>query len=172
MKSQMNLRLRSTLVLLVLLVACNEASNGDREHAEHDEDHDGIVADELDDDFHGCPDGIPAFELGLQAAGEHVRLKLIAAMPAEPERYLNDWIVEVSALDGSPAPDALITRGETFMPVHGHDGRVQPQMKALAKPGQFQVNRLNFTMRGPWLVARPIRDQPWTPQMPATRRVC
>jgi hypothetical protein len=38
------------------------------------------------------------------------------------------------------------------MPVHGHDGRVQPKLTALEAPGQFEVDRLNFTMRGPWEV--------------------
>jgi hypothetical protein len=38
------------------------------------------------------------------------------------------------------------------MPLHGHDGRVEPGVKALATAGQFQVDRLNFSMRGPWEV--------------------
>lgn len=44
------------------------------------------------------------------------------------------------------------------MPIHGHDGRVQPKMTALAEPGQFQVDRLNFIMRGPWEVRLWLRS--------------
>jgi hypothetical protein len=121
-----------------------------------DHEHDTDV--QLDDDFKGCPEGIPVFEPGLEASGEHFTLKLIAAVPSEPERYRNDWTVEVRAVDGAPAPDAEITRGQTFMPVHGHDGRVKPKMKALSEPGQFEVDGLNFTMRGPWEVRLWLRS--------------
>jgi hypothetical protein len=111
------------------------------------------AADDADDDFKGCPAQIPAFGPGLRAVGDHYALKLLAAMPDQPERYSdNDWTVELATLDGSSASDAQIVRGQTFMPIHGHDGRVEPAVKALATPGQFQVDRLNFSMRGPWEV--------------------
>jgi hypothetical protein len=106
---------------------------------------------EPDDDFKGCPAEFPTFEPGLHSAGAHLSANVLGAMPAEPERYLNDWTVELTA-DGAPAMGASIVRGQTFMPVHGHDGGVQPQPKSLTAPGQFEVDRLNFTMRGPWEV--------------------
>ena len=134
----------------ICVAACG-GDDGDTESAESP-DHGDHADHELDDDFKGCPEGIPAFEPGLEAAGEHYSLKLIAAKPTEPERYRNDWTVEVRSADGAPASDAEITRGQTFMPVHGHDGRVQPKLKALSEPGQFAVDSLNFTMRGPWEV--------------------
>jgi hypothetical protein len=73
-------------------------------------------------------------------------------MPSEPERYLNSWSIAVDSLTGSPAVDAEIERGQTFMPVHGHDGRVVPEISPTGEPGQFRVERLNFSMRGPWEV--------------------
>jgi hypothetical protein len=126
-------------------------------HADHEQSADSDQA-ELDDDFKGCPEGIPPFEPGLEAEGRHFTLKLMAAKPTEPERYRNDWTVEVRAADGTPAGDAEITRGQTFMHIHGHDGRVQPKLKALDEPGHFEVDSLNFTMRGPWEVRLWVRS--------------
>lgn len=111
-----------------------------------------------EDDFKGCPADIPAFAPGLLARGQKLRLELLAAQPAEPERYANDWDVELSTLEGAPAADASIVRGQTFMPVHGHDGRVEPEITALPAPGHAHVARLTFTMRGPWEVRFWLRD--------------
>jgi len=103
-----------------------------------------------DDDFKGCPPGVPRFEPGLYAAGKHYEVKLLSAMPQAPERYSNSWSVELALLDGTAAADAQIVRSQTFMPVHGHDGRVVPVVTALANPAEFQVDHITFTMRGPW----------------------
>jgi hypothetical protein len=111
-----------------------------------------------DDDFQGCPDGIPSVAPGLHGAGEQLAVSVVAAMPEEPERYINQWTVELERLDGAPDPDAVIVRGETFMPIHGHDGRLQPEAGALPLPGRFEVDRLNFTMRGPWEVRLWLRS--------------
>jgi hypothetical protein len=99
-----------------------------------------------EDDFKGCPPELPVFAPGLQALGAEHTLTLVSAEPAEPERYENDWVVELSP------EGAELVRGQTFMPVHGHDGRVEPELMPLSQPGQFAIERLNFTMRGPWEV--------------------
>jgi len=144
------------------LIACGDDADAHDEDAGQSRARDaGPIADmpaDAEGDFKGCPDGIPNVAPGLLAVGERLALKVVAAMPAEPERYLNDWTVELSSLDGSPDAEAEIVRGQTFMPVHGHDGRVQPRMKALAEPGRFQVDGLNFTMRGPWEVRLWLRS--------------
>lgn len=127
---------------LGLLLASGAAACGG-DVASQPEEH---IGSELEDDFRGCPAEIPEFGPGLQAAGEHYQAKVISADPSEPERYSNDWSVELSA------PDVQITRAQTFMPIHGHDGRVLPEITALAEAGQFELGRLNFTMRGPWEV--------------------
>ncbi|MET0389059.1 MAG: FixH family protein [Polyangiales bacterium] len=111
----------------------------------------GSAADS-DDDFKGCPADGPRFEPGFSAAGQHFALQLVAAEPIEPERYNNRWTVDVRALDGTTPPDAEIIRGQTFMPIHGHDGRIEPDVTALTEPGRFEIDRLSFTMRGPWEV--------------------
>lgn len=131
------------VVVSFLLGTCVAACSGD---ADPSSDHDGHTERDPEDDFKGCPPDVPLFEPGLEAAGAQHTITLVSAAPAEPERYENDWVVELSP------PDAELVRAQTFMPVHGHDGRVQPELKPLAQPGQFAVERLNFTMRGPWEV--------------------
>lgn len=106
-----------------------------------------------DDDFKGCPEGIPDFD-GLSAVGEEkvFAVRVTEAMPAEPERYINNWTVEITTADGEPVDDVQIDRARTFMPIHGHDGNVQSVITPLDEPGEFDVEKLNFTMRGPWEV--------------------
>ena len=101
---------------------------------------------ELDDDFKGCPPELPVFGPGLEVESGKYKITLISAQPAEPERYENDWVVELNP------PEAVLVRGQTFMPIHGHDGRVEPAVKPAFSPGQLAIERLNFTMRGPWEV--------------------
>lgn len=146
-------RYHRTIVLACCLAACqgSAAEGGTRGSITGDA---AVSTDEQDDDdFQGCPAEIPALMPGQRATGDHFALQLLAATPDQPERYTdNDWTVALTALDGSSAPDAQIVRGQTFMPIHGHDGRVDPTFKPLATPGQFDVGRLNFSMRGPWEV--------------------
>lgn len=146
---------------MMLLACCLAVCNGRCANGEAASTHPALAAaagmsaadDPDDDDFKGCPPAIPAVMPGLRAAGAHYALQLLAAKPEQPERYSdNAWTVELSALDGSSVADAKIVRGQTFMPIHGHDGRVDPNVQALSTPGQFQVARLNFSMRGPWEV--------------------
>jgi hypothetical protein len=151
-------KLALTIVLLVCgLLACEDDADV------HDADassrrSDGGRDAGAEDDFKGCPDGFANVAPGLQTAGELLALKVTAASPEEPERYINRWTVELTEPSGSPAPDAEIVRGQTFMPVHGHDGRVEPRMTALSEPARFEVDRLNFTMRGPWEVRLWLRS--------------
>lgn len=134
-------RQRMLIAWAVAAFSCSDAGSTDQ----HALDPAGDT--EADDDFKGCPEDIPPFGPGLFASSDHFAATLRSAMPVEPERYSrNRWEVELSA------SDATITHGQTFMPIHGHDGRVEPQITALSEPGGFLVDRLNFTMRGPWEV--------------------
>lgn len=150
-------RKRRRLVLLSLAFACllaacggGSASNAGSHATQH-----GALAGHggpLDDDFKGCPEGIPMFKPGLEAVGSSYALHLVEAMPGAPERYSNRWTLDVVTLDGAPAAGVQLARGETFMPIHGHDGRVPPKIDALSEPGRFAADPINFTMRGPWEV--------------------
>jgi hypothetical protein len=112
----------SLAVLSLAATSCvDSAQDAGHEHA----------AELEDDDFKGCPTDIPVFEPGSRAQGEHFALRVLSALPNEPERYTNTWNVELTALAGKNTK-AQITRGRTFMPVHGHDGRVEPSIRPLA----------------------------------------
>jgi len=152
-------RAKSTLSLVFLLAACSGA-DPERPAAEAAAQQQSATAgrDAMPDDFKGCPDDIPRFEPGLQADGARYAMRLIDAMPAQPERYSNRWTVELLHGDGTVATDAQLVRGETFMPVHGHDGRVTPEITALSEPGRFQADPVNFTMRGVWETRFWLRD--------------
>ena len=128
---------RSLASAMVTLVAA-ACSGEPLPHSQHDV--------HLDDDFKGCPPETPVFGPGIEAKGARTHVRLVSAEPPEPERYENDWVVELSE------PTLQLVRAQTFMPVHGHDGRVVPELTPLGQPGQVAVDRLNFTMRGPWEV--------------------
>jgi hypothetical protein len=108
---------------------------------------------EVPADYEGC-DELEPFALGLTARGEENTLEaeVLEAAPAPPRRYRNDWIVQLRAADGSALEDVELTHARPFMPVHGHDGGIAPVIHALSEQGKFRIERLNFSMRGPWQV--------------------
>lgn len=144
--------MRNAMVWLLLGVSV-AACGGEADESE------APSQDELEDDFKGCPTELAAFTPGLQVEDAHHTAKLVSAQPTEPERYENHWVVELT-----PA-EAVVVRGQTFMPIHGHDGRVAPAVKPLPSPGQFAIERLSFTMRGPWEVRL------WVSSAAATERL-
>jgi hypothetical protein len=102
----------------------------------------------------GRTDKASSFELGTEAIGlsRLVSSRLVAADPAPPERYLNDWTLDFFDDEGTPIEDIQITMARSFMPTHGHDGTFAPTVTKLSEPGRFEVAKLNLWMRGPWLV--------------------
>jgi hypothetical protein len=102
-------------------------------------------------EFEGCPEDTPSFEPGMTSNGSRIRASLLSASKTPPERYLNDWVVELVDESGARLTDAQVERARPFMPIHGHDGNIQPVIR-LREPGVFALDRLNFNMRGPWEV--------------------
>jgi hypothetical protein len=149
----------SVAVALGLIVlaggACGDSANrtGPDAGAESEHEH------EHESTFEGCPESTPPFALGMQAVGELGRITgtLIDASNAPPLRYLNDWIVEFVDGEGQPLEDVSIRRARPFMPVHGHDGNVQPSVRQ-EQPGRFAVDGLNLNMRGPWEIQFQLRS--------------
>lgn len=92
--------------------------------------------------------------IGAEALGKDERMKisLVEASPAPPQKYENDWTIQLSDMDGEPVTDATITEVEPFMTVHGHDGLFIPEVASADGAGQFQVDRINMWMGGPWEV--------------------
>jgi hypothetical protein len=104
-----------------------------------------------------CPDNIPEFfagdTSGMEVMGDNMEIKarLIAADPAPPQRFRNDWTVELMTPDGAPLEDAEIVKACAFMPVHGH-GLGPRAITPGDGPGRFNLEGLNLSMRGPWEV--------------------
>jgi hypothetical protein len=102
-------------------------------------------------DYQGC-EGLAPFALGMVVRGQAGKLEAVVvdATPAPPERYRNDWVVTLRSADGGALDDVSLTEARPFMPLHGHDGGVAPVITKLSEPGQFQLERLNLSMRGAW----------------------
>jgi hypothetical protein len=138
-------RARALGVACLALAACGEDPAPSHDDA-HDAGADASFAPVR------CGDDVPAFALPMAAMGAEQKLSaaVLAATPAPPEKYLNDWTLELRDAQGKPVSDAEITMARPFMPAHGHDGTFAPTVEAGDAPGQFVVNDLNLWMRGPW----------------------
>ena len=104
-----------------------------------------------------CLDDIPEFiatpEDGMLARGKNdtVQARVIAADPAMPERFENDWTVRFTDAAGATLDEVEIVDACVFMPVHGHGG-VPREVTEAGEPGTFELKGLNLFMRGPWEV--------------------
>ena len=108
--------------------------------------------------YAGCPETTPTFAIDMEAAGTagRIRARLRAASPAPPARYRNDWRVDFLNAQGEVLTDVTILRARPFMPVHGHDGNVQPTWRA--QGSEFALDYLNLNMRGPWEIQLGVRS--------------
>lgn len=124
--------------LVTLALSCCGGTPSEHEHDE------GAAA------YEGCPASTPPFVLGMETLGRdgRIRARLRHAEPAPPARYRNDWEVEFLTPLGERAGDVSLVHARPFMPVHGHDGNVQPTLRALGD--QVAIDYLNLNMRGPW----------------------
>ncbi|MET0286789.1 MAG: hypothetical protein ABW352_20070 [Polyangiales bacterium] len=105
-----------------------------------------------DDGFMGCPADVPQLALNNEARGKTITASVVAASRVPARRYLNDWTFAFRDAAGNALNDVTIATARTWMPVHGHDGLVMPQLLGA------QVRRLNFNMRGPWEVQLSLRS--------------
>ena len=138
--------------------ACDD--NGTEADAMRHERDSGVQSDE-DAGAAPCPPETPEFRIGLEAQGEDgfVSARLVEAAPAPPQKYLNDWTVDLETLGGAALDDGEITMARSFMPVHGHDGTFPPVITPLDEAGRFQVDDLNLWMRGPWQIQLWVSSQ-------------
>ena len=106
--------------------------------------HDAAVA--AADDY--C--GLPPFALDVEATGETLHVKLIDAMPAPPEKFSNDWTVEITGANGKPLTSPDDFEVEPWMPAHGHGATQAAVITALDTPGQFLLSPVYMWMGGYW----------------------
>jgi hypothetical protein len=105
-----------------------------------------------------CPDDIPAFtatpQSGLEAKVTHetLRVRLTSAAPVHPTKNaVNNWTVQFMDRDGAVLGDVEIAAACAHMPPpHNHGTAPLKGTKPLSDPGQFELDYLNFIMRGPW----------------------
>lgn len=139
--------------LLLLVSVLISAGCGDDKHdASHPTDGDDAGAESDDSDV-PCPPETPMFEPGLSASGDKgLTAKLVSAAPENPHKYENEWVLDFVDAQGAPLEDIEIDEAETYMPVHRHGGGLTPEPTKLSEPGRVQIEKLNFTMAGPWEV--------------------
>jgi hypothetical protein len=136
------------LVSLVIAAGCGDDKNDAAPPAGGDDA--GVEGDDSDVP---CPAETPTFEPGLSASGDKgLTAKLVSADPENPHKYENAWVLDFVDAQGAPLEDIEIDEAETFMPVHRHGGGLTPVPTKLSEPGRVRVEKLNFTMAGPWEV--------------------
>ena len=110
----------------------------------------------------------------IEAVGsdERYAINVVSAAPEPPEKFENDWVVEVTTVNGEPAAEAVLTRAEPFMPVHGHDGTFSPDVSRAERVGRWLVERINMWMGGPWEVRFWVSDGSGGPEERVVFDVC
>lgn len=95
--------------------------------------------------------GVDTYVAGMKRAGVDARLgvTLLDAVPAPPQRELNDWRLRVEDADGMALSDCALAVG-LFMPVHGHSSTTEPVITPADAPGEYRVDDMNFFMPGLW----------------------
>lgn len=138
-----------SLALLALVASCGDDPR--------DSDEPATRPDTM---YVGCPASTPPFALGMEALGKlgRIRARLVAARPTPPARYRNDWELAFFGPRGERLDDVSVARARPFMPVHGHDGNVQPTVRPVAD-AQIAVDYLNLNMRGPWEVQLAVQSR-------------
>jgi len=150
----MNARIGGRLLLLLSLTACR-ADAGDSGGDAHEHVHDTGAERGEGTQFVGCPDTIPAFDLGMSTTSADGRIKaqLRGASSVPPVRFLNDWTLLFSDAQGNPLSTVSLRQARAFMPVHGHYGTPDPRLvRHQDEPAVYDLNALNLFMRGPWQV--------------------
>ena len=155
----------SCWLVLAVLLACGgdeprEAGHVHDAGAEHEDAGHTETDGEAEAEYQGCPADLPDFELGMRARvlEGSIQASVVEASPAPPMRYLNDWTVELTDAEGNALEDVRIESARPFMPVHGHDGNLEPKVRGLSQAGRFAIADLNLFMRGPWEVQLRLRS--------------
>lgn len=89
------------------------------------------------------------FAIGVERAGSTLTLEIHDAMPSDPIRGDNAWMVGV-ARDGEMLPGAEISV-RPWMPDHGHGTPVEIGITDMGD-GEYMLDPLNLFMAGLWEV--------------------
>lgn len=99
---------------------------------------------------HDPPEG-DIYVAGLEKAGAegHLKVQLLDALPAPPERGDNTWELRVLSMADTPLTDCTVAVVPD-MPAHGHG--TTPVEIAAGGDGTFSVRKLNLFMPGLWII--------------------
>lgn len=100
-----------------------------------------------------CDSTYPAYHDGMTQKAGDLTVKLLSVNPNPPRQQTpNNWALQVVNADGTPATGFTVSLPDSYMPVHNHHGRQPPKVAMDADSGTFQLNTIDFFMRGPWRV--------------------
>jgi len=101
----------------------------------------------------GPPPAGDVYAAGMEHVGEAGRLKmaLLEAEPAPPDRGDNRWTVRVLDADDVPQGGCAL-EVKPFMPAHGHGANKDAVVTPAAEPGEYVVEPLDLFMPGLWEV--------------------
>lgn len=109
------------------------------------------------------PDACGASELydeyvpGSEKVDERVRVTLVRARPAPPQKGTNEWEIAVSDLNGDPMEELGIAVFP-FMPDHGHGTSTDPVVTTGEEPGEYSIDDIELVMGGRWEIRLEIDD--------------
>lgn len=87
---------------------------------------------------------------GLEHIGaEGVTVRLMASVPAPPQRFDNTWTIQVEDSALTPRDDAAI-EVTPWMPDHGHGTTADVVVTAEGSDGNYELDPVNLWMPGLW----------------------
>ena len=125
-----NVACRLSLFLSISLISCGEAQ--DQEGSERCSRAD-----------------IGCFSPEWAVTGERYILSLLEAVPARPERGVNQWRVSLSKTVSNELIDQCQIMLTPYMPDHGHGSPLTPLVTPLSD-GIYLIEEIAFTMPGLW----------------------
>lgn len=141
---------------LLVASACAPTSDDDDTAADDEASDDtAVTQSSADSENHGCAEETrdDDYMLGLERAGEHLRVRFVDAMPAPPSRYDNIWTIEVLDLASDTPIDEVSLEVEPYMPDHNHGTSIVCDVTELMDaPGHLQLDPVNLFMPGLWEV--------------------
>ena len=135
-------RWNSVVVVVVALMATAlTACAGDDQPAG------GNVCEDMTTEYEGYSDGLT--KLGDNGT---LKVRLLSAEPAPPERGDNRWTLQLLSMSDQPLPNATVTGVKPFMPDHGHGSGTTAVIGATNGNGEVTVDSIDLMMPGVWTI--------------------
>lgn len=91
------------------------------------------------------------YAAGLEkvSASGNLRVSLLDASPAPPQKGDNVWTIAVHDAADAPIDGATLTM-TPFMPDHGHGSAVTPVVAPAGESGKYTIDKIYLPMAGYW----------------------